>query len=63
MIKEIRLREEAEVDLSEAAIWYQQQQSGLGDEFLDEHAAIAKTGLGFGDTGGQRLADIGALFD
>jgi len=36
MIKEIRLREEAELDLSEAAIWYQQQQRGLGHEFLDE---------------------------
>jgi plasmid stabilization system protein ParE len=36
MTKEIRLREEAEADLSEAAIWYQQQQRGLGNEFLDE---------------------------
>jgi plasmid stabilization system protein ParE len=36
MSKEIRLREEAEADLSEAANWYQQQQRGLGYEFLDE---------------------------
>jgi len=28
MSKEIRLREEAEADLSEAANWYQQQQKG-----------------------------------
>ena len=36
MSYEIRLREEAEHDLSEASTWYQQQQPGLGHEFLDE---------------------------
>ena len=36
MITEIRLREEAEADLYEAALWYQQQQRGLGNDFLDE---------------------------
>ena len=36
MSYEVRLREEAEHDLSEASIWYQQQQPGLGHEFLDE---------------------------
>jgi len=43
MIKEIRLREEAEVDLSEAAIWYQQQQRGLGYEFLDEVLELSQS--------------------
>lgn len=32
----IRLREEAENDLIEAASWYQQQREGVGHEFLDE---------------------------
>ncbi|NKB35873.1 MAG: type II toxin-antitoxin system RelE/ParE family toxin [Gammaproteobacteria bacterium] len=36
MTKEIRLREEAEADLEEASVWYQQQRRGLGYEFLDE---------------------------
>ena len=36
MTIEIRLREEADVDLVEAANWYHQQKRGLGDEFLDE---------------------------
>ena len=36
MTMEIRLREEAEADLNEAAIWYQEQQRGLGYDFLDE---------------------------
>ncbi|MBL4614107.1 MAG: type II toxin-antitoxin system RelE/ParE family toxin [Magnetovibrio sp.] len=31
----VRLREEAELDLSEAASWYELQRSGLGDEFLE----------------------------
>ena len=43
MIKEIRLREEAEADLSEAAIWYQQQQRGLGDDFLDEVLTLSQS--------------------
>ncbi|MFT5133550.1 MAG: toxin ParE1/3/4 [Gammaproteobacteria bacterium] len=43
MIKETRLTEEAEVDLSEASIWYQQQQRGLGDEFLDEVLAESRS--------------------
>jgi hypothetical protein len=32
----VRIREEAEVDLSDAAIWYEQQRVGLGQEFLDQ---------------------------
>ena len=31
----VRLREEAELDLAEAASWYESQQIGLGHEFLD----------------------------
>ena len=31
----VRLREEAELDLAEAATWYESQRSGLGNEFLD----------------------------
>ncbi len=43
MIKEIRLREEAEEDLNEAAIWYQQQQTGLGNDFLDEVLTLSQS--------------------
>ena len=32
----IRLRPEAEADVSDAARWYEAQRSGLGSEFLDE---------------------------
>lgn len=32
----VRLREEAESDLNEAAAWYERQKVGLGHEFLDE---------------------------
>ncbi|MBN7799148.1 type II toxin-antitoxin system RelE/ParE family toxin [Parahaliea mediterranea] len=31
----LRLREEAERDLEEAAFWYESQKPGLGHEFLD----------------------------
>ena len=31
----IRLREEAELDLEEAASWYESQRPGLGRDFLD----------------------------
>jgi len=31
----VLLRPEAEVDIGEAATWYEDQQSGLGDEFLE----------------------------
>ncbi len=37
------IRPEAELDIKEAASWYQMQQSGLGDKFLDKvSAAIQK---------------------
>ena len=32
----IRLRDEADQDLSTAASWYEEQHVGLGQEFLDE---------------------------
>lgn len=32
----VRLRPEAESDISDAARWYEDQRSGLGSEFLDE---------------------------
>ena len=32
----IRLRDEADQDLSTAASWYEEQHAGLGQEFLDE---------------------------
>lgn len=32
----IRLRREVEEDLEDAARWYEEQQRGLGNEFLDE---------------------------
>lgn len=43
MTKEIRLRDEAETDLEEAAIWYQRQRRGLGYEFLDEVVTLLQT--------------------
>ncbi|MGH8475009.1 MAG: type II toxin-antitoxin system RelE/ParE family toxin [Methylococcales bacterium] len=36
MIQEVRLRPEAERDLTDAAAWYEEQRQGLGHEFLDE---------------------------
>jgi plasmid stabilization system protein ParE len=35
MIYTVRLREEAEYDLEDAASWYESQKSGLGHDFLD----------------------------
>src|SRR5882724_7623006 len=36
-------RFEAEVDITDSAIWYQQQQKGLGDEFVAEvHSTIGR---------------------
>ncbi len=35
MIYAVRLREEAEFDLEDAASWYESQKAGLGSEFLD----------------------------
>jgi plasmid stabilization system protein ParE len=47
---EVRIRLEAEQDIAEAASWYERQQRGLGQEFLDEALAVfmrlAETPLG-----------------
>lgn len=32
----VHIRPDAEMDIEEAAIWYEKQRKGLGDEFLDE---------------------------
>jgi plasmid stabilization system protein ParE len=49
--REVRLRVDAERDLSDAAAWYEQQLPGLGHQFLDEVlaklSAIADTPLLF----------------
>ena len=49
MTLELRLRAEAELDLADAAHWYEEQKSGLGHQFLDEILAtfsiIAETPL------------------
>jgi plasmid stabilization system protein ParE len=43
MTFEVRLRPEAEDDLFEAAVWYEAQQPGLGQRFLEAvTAAISK---------------------
>ena len=43
MIAEVSLRPEAELDLAEAAKWYEEQRPGLGQEFLDEALATLST--------------------
>lgn len=49
MTLEVRLRLEAEQDLADAAIWYDEQLPGLGRQFLDEalvaFSSIAETPL------------------
>jgi len=32
----ISIRPDAEIDIEDAAIWYEQQRNGLGNDFLDE---------------------------
>ena len=36
MTLELRLRPEAELDLADASVWYEEQSPGLGHQFLDE---------------------------
>ncbi|HYA37692.1 MAG TPA: type II toxin-antitoxin system RelE/ParE family toxin [Candidatus Methylomirabilis sp.] len=49
MTLEVRLRPEAEQDLSDSADWYEERLSGLGHQFLDEilttFESIAETPL------------------
>jgi len=41
MIRRLIIRAQAEEDISKAALWYQDQRAGLGEEFITEvHAAI-----------------------
>lgn len=40
MTFKVRIRPEAEQDMSEAASWYEKHQRGLGQEFLDEALAV-----------------------
>ena len=51
MTFEVRIRPEAEQDMTESASWYEQQQRGLGHDFLDEALAVfmrlAETPLGY----------------
>ena len=43
MIPEIKIRPEAEEDLTDAAIWYEEQCVGLGNEFLDRVLSTFKS--------------------
>lgn len=43
MIYSIHVRPEAEVDIEEAAQWYENQQKHLGHDFLDELLTTVKT--------------------
>jgi len=43
MTLEVRVRPEAEHDLAEAAVWYEEQHAGLGAQFLDEVLAVTST--------------------
>jgi hypothetical protein len=36
MMFALHLRQEAELDLEDAALWYEEQNTGLGHQFLDE---------------------------
>lgn len=51
MTCEVRLRPEAEQDLTDAAAWYEEQRQGLGHKFLDEVTTtlsnIAETPLAY----------------
>lgn len=40
MTFEVRLRPDAEQDLADAAVWYEERLSGLGHQFLDEVLAV-----------------------
>ena len=43
MTVDVRLRPEAELDLAQAAEWYEEQKQSLGQEFLDETLAALST--------------------
>ena len=39
----VYIRPEAETDIEEAALWYEKQRQGLGQEFLDEILSLCET--------------------
>ena len=43
MSLKVCIRQEAEIDIEEAATWYEGQRQGLGHEFLDEVLSLCKT--------------------
>lgn len=43
MTSEVRLRDEADRDLAEAALWYELHGNGLGFQFLDEVLRVLAT--------------------
>ena len=43
MSLKVYLRPEAETDIEEAAIWYEEQRQGLGQEFLDDVLSLCET--------------------
>jgi plasmid stabilization system protein ParE len=40
MTTQVRIREEAEIDLSDAVNWYENQRLGLGQDFLDQFQTV-----------------------
>lgn len=43
MTVEVRLRPEAELDVAEAALWYEANEPGLGAQFVDQVQATINT--------------------
>lgn len=43
MSLKVSIRQEAEIDIEETAIWYEEQRQGLGHEFLDEVLSLCQT--------------------
>ena len=43
MSLKVSIRHEAEIDIEEAATWYEGQRQGLGHEFLDEVLSLCQT--------------------
>ncbi|MCK9362979.1 MAG: type II toxin-antitoxin system RelE/ParE family toxin [Syntrophales bacterium] len=40
MTIDLRLRPESEQDLADAAVWYEEQRDGMGNQFLDEVLSV-----------------------
>ncbi len=39
----VHIRPEAETDIEDAAVWYEKQRKGLGEEFLNEFLRVVET--------------------